>query len=481
MAGVLQFTLGLEVSEFLRKIGFTAEGILGLAGAGEAFRKVFERTFQAIEQAGGLQHLSKRTGESVANLFRLQEAFKACGGEAESVDGLIFQMQKSLGGVNEIGERTEDVFRKLGLDIGKLKDAGAADALQQIISALAGVNQESAAKSASMIFGRMGAGTAVQLSRSSQEFSQVMREAAPQAAVFERIAAASAKVEATLQAIKRQFAGLFAGIAQGALPAIQQALNLLNKVDFTSMGQKIGRFIFAVFKSFSSGQFGDLLALSIQAGLEKGLFYATNFAVTFAAAISAALGPALKAAFELAALGAETLGEQIWRKINGFASDTLQRGISDIEARAKKEGRPLTSGEQTSVQIMRQQQAETAQGENDMRAGLLENQRARRDEIINSANTAIRGAIDAVAKSVSSWGQAPDTFSKQLEEKVKALSVGFSGALSEMGGDSGAGKNLTFSGIGHVAQPSEIEKLGFVLDRGSGLGLLRPQRGIRLR
>jgi hypothetical protein len=110
MAGVLQFTLGLEASEFLSKLGLGEGKILSLAAAGEGLRAVMDRTWGAIEQAGALEHLSKRTGESAGHLYQLEEGFKACGVSAESVGGTLFFMQKALGGVNEMGESTDDIL-----------------------------------------------------------------------------------------------------------------------------------------------------------------------------------------------------------------------------------------------------------------------------------------------------------------------------------------------------------------------------------
>src|ERR1017187_5019079 len=127
MGGVLQFTLGLEVSDFLSKAGISSTAITGLAGAGEMLHKAMEKVFQSFEQGAALDHLSKRTGESAGKLYQLQEAMKACGVSAESLPQMLFQMQKALGGVSEMGEDTAGVFHKMHLSIGDLKSAGPAE------------------------------------------------------------------------------------------------------------------------------------------------------------------------------------------------------------------------------------------------------------------------------------------------------------------------------------------------------------------
>ena len=268
MANVLEFTLGLEVSGFLHACGLGEGGILSLAGAGDGLKKVMEKVWGSIEQAGALEHLSRRTGESAGNLFRLEEGFKAAGVGADGVGSTLFMMQKALGGVNEMGEDTSSIFARLGLSIADLKKKGGAGAFQDIIASLSRLNQSSATKAASGIFGRMGAASAVQLSRGGKEFAEAMQEAGQQAAIFDRMAAASGLIERTILGIKRQVTGLFAGIAEGAIPGIQAALDMLKKIDLTSIGEKIGKVIGAVGEAIASGEFVDLLKETFQAGWE---------------------------------------------------------------------------------------------------------------------------------------------------------------------------------------------------------------------
>ncbi|MCX6928199.1 MAG: hypothetical protein NT154_34065, partial [Verrucomicrobia bacterium] len=204
MAGVLQFTLGLEVHEFLHSASLSSAAITGLTGAGEAMHKMMEKLFQSIEHGHELEHLSKRTGDSVSNLYRLQEAMRATGGSIESLPTMLFQMQKALGGISETGESTADVFHKLGLNIQELKHANPTEAFNQILQRLGSLSPDSMAKASSMIFGRMGAGTANQMARSPDEFKEASADSARQAAIFERAAPAFDRIMQTILGIKRE-------------------------------------------------------------------------------------------------------------------------------------------------------------------------------------------------------------------------------------------------------------------------------------
>ena len=182
MAGVLSFTLGLEISKFLDRMRASSEATLGLTKAGQglstgllalgplgdaaaiailglgvALKGVeagIERAWRQIERGAALNELSKRTGESVQNLFMLQKGFRAAGLSADSVGRAIFMLNKSLGGINEMGEDTASVFEKVGLSAEALKKAGSAGAIQAVLQKMSGMNQTTATAFAGKIFGR---------------------------------------------------------------------------------------------------------------------------------------------------------------------------------------------------------------------------------------------------------------------------------------------------------------------------------------
>ena len=273
MAGELEFTLGLEVSGFLHSMGLGHGSILGLERAAHGLHAVMEKTFGAIEQAGELEHLARRTGESVGNLFRLEEGFKAAGVSADTVGGSLFMMQKALGGVNEEGEDTSNIFSKLGLSINDLKRKGGAGAFQDIIGALSKLDQSSASKAASGIFGRMGAANAVQISRSGKDFAEAMAAAGEQGVVFERMAGSADRLHQNMLAVKRQVTGLFAGMGEGAVVAVEMLSEKLASINLTQLGLRIGDEITAAFEAVRLDQFGEYFRLTLQ----KVTFDVANF------------------------------------------------------------------------------------------------------------------------------------------------------------------------------------------------------------
>ncbi len=312
MAGVLQFTLGLEASKFIGEIQHAAS---------ELAHFFIEGVEGAFETGARLEHLSKRTGVAVSELFGLEKAFKAAGLSGDAVSTILFQMQKSLGGFSEFGTPTKDIFASMGLDVDKLKAAKPSEALMEITTALGQLGNAEATKAGSLIFGRGGAADALQFARSMDLAEEAMRKSATTGALFERNAEAFAKIERTVEQVKNKSKGLFAGVAEGAAPGVQAVLDMLNKIDLKNIGQEIGTTIGALGNALSEGglsEAGNILKLSIQVGAEKAL----NFIV-------ATLGnPSLwNAIWQVAVGGLGILGTVIIKTVlNAFAS--LDKGIA---------------------------------------------------------------------------------------------------------------------------------------------------------
>jgi hypothetical protein len=169
MSGVLAYTLGLEAGGFTSAIsgadqklgGFlgkaaTATGVTALVGGAIAgMKKLFDLVSgvgAAFATGAHFQQLSKRTGETVQNLFLLEKGFKAAGLPADNLGHVLFMLQKAMGGVNEMGESTSEIFDQLGLNLDTLKNTSAPQQLQAILGKLSGLNRESAAFAASKIY-----------------------------------------------------------------------------------------------------------------------------------------------------------------------------------------------------------------------------------------------------------------------------------------------------------------------------------------
>src|SRR5689334_9273447 len=114
MAALLQYTLGLATSNFLNALGPVGASVKGLAGSLVSVGAVMNGVFSQFERGAGLEHLSRRTGETVSDLYEMEKGFKAVGLSADSLPHTLLMMEKALGGFNEMGEPTKDIFAGLG-------------------------------------------------------------------------------------------------------------------------------------------------------------------------------------------------------------------------------------------------------------------------------------------------------------------------------------------------------------------------------
>jgi len=269
--GKVAFTLGLETGGFLSALGPVGASVKGFIASFAGMGAIAEGVFGQIERGTALEHLSKRTGETVQSLYQLQKGFKAAGVDASAVAPVLFQMQRAIGGFNELGEPTRDIFAGLGLSVKALKSIDAPAQLEAIGKAIAGLNREEAASAASKIFGRAGAGDALQIARSWDLYSEAVTRAASTGRLFGEHAETFRRIEASLDASRNKAAQLFLGLAAGAAPAIRDVVDSLNKIDLSGIGQYMGKAISLFAKAFKDGNLSKLVGLGLQVGFDVAL------------------------------------------------------------------------------------------------------------------------------------------------------------------------------------------------------------------
>lgn len=393
--------------------------ISGLVGV-EAIHAGF---MGAIERGVGLQHLSKQTGESVGSLYKLQRGFQSAGVSADDVGGVLYRMNRALGGVNEIGEHTEDIFKRLDLNLRGLRSGGSVAAFQAILTAMARLNQTSASAAAGAIFGRGGAQSMIQLSRSSKEFAEGIKAAGAGALMFQTSAAAFERLHHTFEGITENAKLIWVGFAEGAAPAIQSILDMLNKIDFAKIGKKAGEAVGVIEQSIKDGDFATLISLSFAAGFEQATWQGNKFTVTFCAGLSAAIPEAMIAGFQAAFSVLEQMGSAFYHWQDRAQRRQAQREIDKLNkpevARWLPEGyrKSLIAGYQKIVD-------EPGTGLNDMDAGVGQDRDARTKSMVENARKAVEKGAKAAGDAWNSFGPAPheelDKLKKYWRQK-KAL------------------------------------------------------------
>jgi hypothetical protein len=358
-SGVLQFSLGMATSQFIGAIGKASNVVMGLIGTFVSFGAITDGIMDSIGKGAALENLHRRTGAAVSDIYQLEQGFKAAGLSGDDVSGTLFNMEKSLGGVNEMGESTPDIFRKMGLSIQELKKQNAPQQINSIITALGKLGTSDAANAASGIFGRMNAGNIIQLSHSTKDFGAAMADAAEEAQNWQRIAPLFNDVSSAMAKIKEIGEGFFAGIAEGIAPALEAGLKWLEsfKSGITAIGQGIGKIFTGITEAFREGKIGELLNLTFAASVEfltnmiintlgsgsfwSGIFNVMvgSFVTAFAKVLEilASIGQVLTASLDTAfqkfyeAIGKTKIGAALG--ISGYKAETFSQNLDDEKKR----------------------------------------------------------------------------------------------------------------------------------------------------
>jgi len=291
--GMMQFHLGVNAEKFIdgikeakATISELADAAFEIPGIGEAvgvavksissLNAVAGGVFGAIDQGAALEHLSQRTGIGVASLYQLQAGFTAAGLSADKVSPMVAGVQQALTGVNAAGQNTGSVFARMGLSLEDLKKTDAAGQIMTIASALGKMDAGSAANIASTLFGDDATGDIMQLAGNLTDVSAAMGKAKTDADAFARSGDAFAHLNSSLDDIKHKTDTLFVGMAEGAVPAIQAIVDLLNQIDLTGLGQRIGHLFSGVTEAWKQGKITELMQLSFEAAVEFLVNFISN-------------------------------------------------------------------------------------------------------------------------------------------------------------------------------------------------------------
>jgi hypothetical protein len=285
MPNVLAYTMSLDNRGFtvpLRQAEGLISGTVGKLGAAFAGLGIAFGAFKGIEgivgairevAEGGLElkKLSTTTGQSVHDLVILQKAFKDVGIDADGVQSALFMLQKSLGGINQEGQPTKQIFEQLGLSIEGLKGRPAIEQLQSIGAAIGQLkDQESKAAAVSAIFSRFAGKEMLAILADPNAIKKAAADYGELASVQQKNAAAFAQLYLSMEKLKGKIANVFVGLTAQIAPQLNALLTgIRNSFDSLDIGKKIGDMLLTGFEAAKANKLGELIGLGISAGIEK--------------------------------------------------------------------------------------------------------------------------------------------------------------------------------------------------------------------
>jgi len=247
--------------------GASAAGLGAFATEAGAAAAAIAGLRNALELGTQLTQLSARTGQSIQDLVVLRRAFENTGLGADNIGMVLNRLQRALSGVNEMGVRTDDAFKRLGLSTAALKNLSGLDQLQALTRGFAQIKDPTERAAVAMqIFGREG-GQMLQLLGNSHALSDAAEDAADLAARMQRDSEAFHEAGVQLSAIKGKLMDMFAAATEQLLPALEKVGSVIKGLSLGQVGAVGGAMLPTLMGAFG----GAALVSKVVTGLDTAV------------------------------------------------------------------------------------------------------------------------------------------------------------------------------------------------------------------
>jgi hypothetical protein len=234
--------LGLDASGLQKGVQTAKSAISGLAvgaaiaaGVGAAIRGMYS----AMEAGGALVDLSARTGVAIDKLMVLEMAFKQAGMGAEDVGPAIAKLQKSIAAASQGNAEAASKFVKLGISINDIQNLSPDEQFAKIGGAIGKIGNPTERAAAAMdVFGKSGAKLLSVFSAGGLE--DIQANIGNQARLMKDNAGVFDRATDVLGTAGSKIQGLFVGMAAQIMPQLMPAIEALNSIDLSSIGESLG-------------------------------------------------------------------------------------------------------------------------------------------------------------------------------------------------------------------------------------------------
>lgn len=269
LTGLQEVTSGLKqvadgVKSMLLPIAAGATAVLSIQKLTEGFKDV-------VEAGGRLNDMSQRIGTSVRSLVVQEQAFRDAGLGAENLTGsyakLQDQIEKGFGG-DSAAERS---FTALGLSIEEMVGLEPGEQFERVAKAIGSLPTPAERTAAAMrVFGESGT-KLLPLFRNGGAMDEARAALGDLPALMQRNAEVLDGLGDAFGRIPAKVRGLFAGVIDQLNPEIKKLTDLINGMDLSVIGKKMGALVRFAIDSWNESKFDEFLGLIIEAGIELGM------------------------------------------------------------------------------------------------------------------------------------------------------------------------------------------------------------------
>ena len=321
---ILSAFLKLDVAGFSSGLGIATEGLKALLRVGGDMGGKLKGAF---DLGGQMSDLSSQIGESAGSLLVLKQAFEDTGVGGDALGQTLAIMRRNLVDLSGSGTKG-DTFKQMGLDLKALQGMGAEDQLESIGRAIRAMDNPTKQAAASMeIFGRSGAGMLTFL-KDDAALGTARKSLGSLTDIIDDNANAFDAISDRIGRFKMKSMGLWAGMAEGLTPLVDQITGMFDGLDVAGFGRRIGETLGAVVELFRQNSLGDILA----AGLDAGWAGFLNGAVGGVLKLGNILVTALQAPFAWISAAFQKAIEEMIEKVGAIPGVGNALGLGGFKA-----------------------------------------------------------------------------------------------------------------------------------------------------
>ena len=240
-------------------LGSIMQRVLGTAGVMGTIGMMVRQFYSALEAGGALVDLSGQTGVAIDRLMELQLAFEQAGMSANDVQPVLAKLQRNIAEAASGSIEAAKKFALMGISIEEIQGLSADEQLARVGDAISKIqNPTQRAAIAMEVFGKSGAKLLALFAAGGME--DVRKALGNQAALMLENAGIFDRASDVLGTAGTKIQGLFVGMASEVMPQIMGAVDALNGIDLSGIGQAFGNavaFWINYFQNF--GTTGDLI------------------------------------------------------------------------------------------------------------------------------------------------------------------------------------------------------------------------------
>lgn len=253
-----------ELKEFGVKAVKGAAVAVAALGAGMAAAAVVG-TKSTLTMVDDLADVSTQTGVAVADMMRLQQAYKDGGREASAVGKDIGKMQKAIVAASEGGK---DPFAELGLSAANLMAMNPAQQFQVIGDAIMRIENPAKRTAKAMeIFGKGGMG----LTTVFGGVDDAVRSLGKMPEIAAQFAGAMGEANDLLGRLPVKSQQFFTGFTAGIIGELLPQLEKIDAYDFTDLGLSVGSAIATGFQGLTDGTIFTIISEKFYASFAKAI------------------------------------------------------------------------------------------------------------------------------------------------------------------------------------------------------------------